>query len=136
MSSRLTACLLRVTNGSGEPFAENPLDPDERTSSDRADRPVLCQELPLIGHLGQTFAAVHFLLTSSAQQGDQRVELIESLPHSVLHPGGDSAFQRCLAGEQLVQSETRPALVLLESDGDYRLACVAHPLIELCKDQP
>jgi hypothetical protein len=35
----------------------------------------------------------------SAQRGDQRVELIESLPHSVLHPGGNSAVQRFLAGE-------------------------------------
>jgi hypothetical protein len=29
--------------GSGEPFAESPLYPDERTSSDRADRSVSCQ---------------------------------------------------------------------------------------------
>ena len=90
----------------------------------------------MIGHWGQTFGAVHFLLTSSAQQGDQRVELIESLPHSALHSGSDSAVQRFLAGEQLMQSETRPALAFLEGGGDYRLARVAHPFIELCEDQP
>jgi hypothetical protein len=33
-----------VKLGSGEPFAESPLHPDERTSSDRADRSVLYHE--------------------------------------------------------------------------------------------
>jgi invasion protein IalB len=36
-----------VTNGSGEPFAESPVCPDERTSSDRVDWSVSCQQRTL-----------------------------------------------------------------------------------------
>jgi hypothetical protein len=71
------------------------------------------QKLLLIGHLAPDFSWGALLLTSALHRGDQRLELIESRAHSLLHPGGDGAVQRFLAGEQLVQGEARPTLPLL-----------------------
>jgi hypothetical protein len=71
-----------------------------------------------------------------AQCGDQYIELVERHTHSLLHPRGERAFQRFLAGEKLMQSKKSSALALLEGGRDYGLTRIAHPLIDLREDQP
>jgi hypothetical protein len=66
----LSSCPFRVKLGSGEPFAESPLYPDERTSSDRANWSVSCHHRK----------SVDFSITSSV--------------HSFLHFGLDGRLQK------------------------------------------
>ena len=69
---------LGVPNGSGEPFAESPLYPDERASSDRADWSVSCHErthalqpnVPLFKHLiGAASSAAGTLKANAPRYG-------------------------------------------------------------------
>src|SRR5882757_10027704 len=69
-------------------------------------------------------------------RGDEFIELIERHPHAALHARSHRAFQGFLAREELMQSETSPALALLKVSCHDHIADVGHPLIELGEDQP